>query len=1053
MQRLLLLPLFLLLGIAYLANAQQRPQFPPAAQATPERESHYRPRVVILKLKASVPNRRDALLFGVPAIDALLQQADIRQRRPLYPMAPYSAMELFSANSLRFDKTYVISYANPIDPRTVANQLRETGLVEYAAPYRAFRIAKTPNDPRLAEQYWVKQSEAEAAWEITTGDTSIAIGIIDSGVEWSHQDLRDNVAVNWGETGTDGSGKEKQTNGIDDDGNGYADDFYGWDFIGNLTEQEFLDSAFKPDNNPEPQPAPKQIPHGTLVAGCASAVTNNDRGVAGAGYHTRLILTKCAPDSSGAMLYDVYDAMRYAVDRGARILNLSWGAAEWELAPGELPLIEEAIAYARSNNVLVVASAGNDGLFLGRNPFYPAGLPGVLSVGASNANNNAAGFSNYGAGVTLFAAGQAILSTSSGNSYQPANGTSFAAPIVSGAAALVMALHPDWTPDQIRMQLRVTGDTLQLPHPYTYRRLNMRRALELNRDLTAATGTLPGIALTSYTLHGNASDTLRSASDRVKVRLSLTNWLAPGKNIQIAPWGESMLLADPVAIQTIGTKEGQQIEVVARLNPDRSLFSEGKSLLILQLSNGEGYRDVIAIPIEVDLPGLRTQSVNQETEGNTSFAVSVATPSRTEAWVLGYAQRGPNDWFYSATRTTDGQTWEPFARIPGTEKHTIRAISAVDSNNAVVAGYGRPDGELESFVLRTSNGGKAWEQATITAVADEPTRIWMFDKKEGIVCGKSKPGAGSGIGRTSDGGATWSPVELPDRLPQIEDGIMATIGNTIYLSRIGRDPASQPTLTRIYRSDNRGQTWRVVDTLPQAAEITSMAFATPEQGMMQLLSRSGGGNQANQLQATTDGGGTWIPRGNGIPSGYRPTQLAAMSGRIYLAASDHTLESTGGLFGSRTVGASWEQIPVPAGLNFFDIGYGAQMAGGGDGEGNTLWLAQYSLYGYREAKVSSAPIQEATSISGLATVANMSVAPNPADRTTTLQFQLRRAASVELALCTNSGQQVWGNRSRQLAAGDHTALIDCSAMPQGSYYLSVTANGERTTYPVAVIRQ
>lgn len=282
---------------------------------------------------------------------------------------------------------------------------------------------------------------------------------------------------------------------------------------------------------------------------------------------------------------------------------------------------------------------------------------------------------------------------------------------------------------------------------------------------------------------------------------------------------------------------------------------------------------------------------------------------------------------------------------------------------------------------------------------------------------------------------------------------MATVGNTIYLSRIGRDPAQQPELTRIYRSDDRGQTWRVVDTLPQAAEITSMAFATAEQGMMQLLGRSGGGNQADQLQATTDGGATWIPRGNGVPTGYRPTQLAAMSGRIYLTASDRSLESTGGLFASRSVGESWEYVPVPAGLNFFDIGYGTQMAGGSEGQGNTLWLAQYSLYGYREAQVSSAPIQEASNISGLATVASITVAPNPADRTATLQFQLRHGASVELALFTSSSQQVWGNKPSQFAAGDHTVLLDFSAMPQGAYYLNITANGERMTYPVVVVRR
>ncbi len=223
--------------------------------------------------------------------------------------------------------------------------------------------------------------------------------------------------------------------------------------------------------------------------------------------------------------------------------------------------------------------------------------------------------------------------------------------------------------------------------------------------------------------------------------------------------------------------------------------------------------------------------------------------------------------------------------------------------------------------------------------------------------------------------------------------------------------------------------------------------------MIQLLGRSGGGNQADQLQATTDG----AQHGFHVATESQPA-TAQHSWRP--CRGGFTLLPPIWLSGihQRAVCQQYcraivEYVPVPAGLNFFDIGYGTQMAGGSEGQGNTLWLAQYSLYGYREAQVSSAPIQGASNFTGLATVASISVAPNPADRTATLQFQLRHGASVELALFTSSGQQVWGNKPSQFAAGDHTVLLDFSAMPQGAYYLNITANGERMTYPVAVVRR
>ncbi|HET7855274.1 MAG TPA: S8 family peptidase [Gaiellaceae bacterium] len=388
-------------------------------------------------LRPSVPGE---LLIGfrpgvTPAAQAdLLSRAGARRERrferlgsALVSVEPGRATQ--ALRSLKRDRR--IAYAEP-------------NYVVYADDHGTF-----PNDPSM-HQLWGLDNfgqtvngvagtpdadiDAEEAWAVSTGSPNVVVAVIDTGVDTSHPDLAANAWVNPGE---DCAGC--RTNGIDDDGNGYVDDWRGWDFVNG-------------DNNPADDHG-----HGTHVAGTIAGVGNNGLGVAGVTWSTKIMPLKFLSASGTGTVADAISAILYANAKGVPILNNSWGGDDFSQA------LLDAIEATDASGGLFVAAAGNSFTNTDVSPNYPSGYeaPNVLSVGATEAFDRKAWFSNYGAAsVDLSAPGANILSTWPGGTYRFQDGTSMAAPQVAGAAALVKAAQPGASGAGLKALLLRSVDTV-----------------------------------------------------------------------------------------------------------------------------------------------------------------------------------------------------------------------------------------------------------------------------------------------------------------------------------------------------------------------------------------------------------------------------------------------------------------------------------------------------------------------------------------------------------------------------------------------------------------
>jgi len=280
-----------------------------------------------------------------------------------------------------------------------------------------------PNDPLYSQQWYLPAVNAPEAWDSVTGDTSQIIGIIDTGVDWDHPDLDDNIWTNWNEI---------PGNGVDDDGNGYIDDIRGWDFVNN-------------DNNPNDDNS-----HGTHVAGIAAAEGNNGVGICGVSWNSRILPVKVLQSSGYGSSSDIASGVIYAWQNNATVLNLSLGSY------GESLTLKTALENAYSSTV-IVAAAGNNTCKIDPNepligivaPYYPACYSWVLGVMATKQSGALANFSNfdqtgpiiyrnqYGYNYESKAPGVEIISCKPNGTYWQKSGTSMATPIVAGAILLM----------------------------------------------------------------------------------------------------------------------------------------------------------------------------------------------------------------------------------------------------------------------------------------------------------------------------------------------------------------------------------------------------------------------------------------------------------------------------------------------------------------------------------------------------------------------------------------------------------------------------------------
>jgi subtilisin family serine protease len=327
--------------------------------------------------------------------------------------------------------------------------------VDFVERDQTVSLLKTPNDPLFVSQYSENgrvNTQTMDAWNTKTSCSKVAV--LDTGIDTDHPDLKDNV---WKNT------KEKNGNGKDDDGNGYVDDYYGV-------------NLFKGKGNGEDDNG-----HGTHVAGIIAARGNNSTGVSGVCWSAKVMAVKFMNANGYGSMSKAVAGIDYAIDKGAKIINASFGSASSSQA------LKDEIARAKDKGVLIVVAAGNDGKNIDSSPTYPASYTNgnLLVVAASTSADALASFSNYGKNnVDLAAPGEGIMSTYLGGSYRMLDGTSMAAPMTSGVAALCRSRNSDATYSEIRKTVRSKVNTFASYSGKTYSggRINPKLALDKIAD-------------------------------------------------------------------------------------------------------------------------------------------------------------------------------------------------------------------------------------------------------------------------------------------------------------------------------------------------------------------------------------------------------------------------------------------------------------------------------------------------------------------------------------------------------------------------------------------
>ncbi len=488
------------------------------------------------------------------------------------------AIQSLKANNALPDLSdiYMARYEGSTDIVTVINALLEDQQIIYAEPSYIYKTSFVPNDPGYVNQSYLTKVMAPQAWDILKNAANVIIGIVDSGSDLQHEDLAANIFVNTADP----------VNGIDDDGDGYIDNYHGWDFVGNSA------ATMLPDNNPDV--TNDSTDHGVHVSGIASAVSNNNRGVASIAYNAKLMIVKTGADNNSRAIYKGYEGIKYAADHGAAIINCSWGGT------GGGQFGQEIIDYAIAKGSLVIAAAGNDATDV---PDYPASYKGVLSVASVTSTDVKSSFSNFGNHITISAPGSSIYNTLNGDKYGYKSGTSMATPLVASAAALVKAKYPNYNGLQVGEVLRTTADPIDNLNPSFAGKIGNGR-LNIFNALTQTTSSIryQKIEVTDQ------SNGVRAANSEMILKVDLKSFLAPvsGLNLNISSTSQYVQILDPnISIGNLGTLESKinvgPIRVKVLANAPQN---ENVTFKLSYVGNGGTYTDSEQYTITVALDYL-----------------------------------------------------------------------------------------------------------------------------------------------------------------------------------------------------------------------------------------------------------------------------------------------------------------------------------------------------------------------------------------------------------------------------------------------------------------
>lgn len=402
----------------------------------------YAPGQLIVRLKNPLPESQlRATGIGASLKDPVLQKYPVHEIRGTGAIGklPSSGFRSFRHSAAsRAYHTVVIELDSSVNLPEVLNDFRQNENVVWVEPNYIFRAFLVPQDTYYIpyQKSPVEMVKGNLAWDISFSSANITVAVIDTGIDLQHEDLVGNFWQNPAEI---------PVNGIDDDTNGFIDDIVGWDFV--TAPPPIVgpgEDGAPRDNNPDDVQG-----HGTHVSGIIAATINNNRGIAGMAPRSRLMALRAGyKDDEGNGLFftsDIVDAIYYAVDNGAHVINMSFGG------PATSNFLAEAIATANVAGVVLVAAAGNEASNLDLRPVYPGSYPGVITVSAINSSPppTFTNFSNFGSVVDISAPGTTIASTTPNPPYGLQSGTSQSTPLVSAAAASLLSIAPTLTTQNI----------------------------------------------------------------------------------------------------------------------------------------------------------------------------------------------------------------------------------------------------------------------------------------------------------------------------------------------------------------------------------------------------------------------------------------------------------------------------------------------------------------------------------------------------------------------------------------------------------------------------
>lgn len=490
-------------------------------------------------------------------------------RRNLGPLSTRT-MQIIQAEEPLL-RTFVLKYTGDEDPYTFAQKLVKTNpAVEIAEPSYIPRMMGTPpNDPMLAQQQMLDVIKALEAWDVYGGDASMVIAISDDGMDQIHEDLANSIWTNEGEI---------PDNNIDDDNNGYIDDYRGYNLAAEDDSRAWGDTY-------------NTRTHGTSVAGILGATPNNALGIAGVAGKCKIFPLKIAPFGTQSLSYG-YESIIYAAVNGFKVINCSWGIDNYS------DINQSIIDFAVSRDVAIVAAAGNDG---DSRLIFPAAYNGVMGVGNSWPDDVLVGNSAYGAHLDIVAPGEGTITTSNSNVYTSFGGTSGATPIVSGTLALVRALHPELTNLQAMEFLRRCTDNIEAKNPSDLQkglipgRINMLKAVTLNPFGK------PSISLVDHemTTDGGKETNRFAIEETIHLSLTVVNQLrsADGFLFRLSvvsdPQQSLQVLTNEVEVPPVASG---QIVTVEGLTLKKNIDFDGTVFLRVDIFGDPDYQDYFLIP-------------------------------------------------------------------------------------------------------------------------------------------------------------------------------------------------------------------------------------------------------------------------------------------------------------------------------------------------------------------------------------------------------------------------------------------------------------------------